>query len=393
MDQFLPYLISVALNPFIFCFFFCRYFRLSRKWAGFLVCALLYAGLFYLQLKLKLPGGLWLLGEAGLFAFLGSLLFPRSLAETFPFSVLAASSLSVCRGWGQCLVFWCAEKLSTHAALLKYLDVVEALLISFLFALLLFSVVRTVPPFFSGKAHGALLLLLIPMLFISLTERTVSDAVYGNTIVWDSRLGLIYPVVAHGEILFLQSFALLCLFALLFIWKRLTRVMLLEQQMKAQELYLKETCTRYEKTRSFRHDVKNHLTVLGELLHTGAYETAASYLSHLKETADALSYPIHTGRQAVDALLGSKLALAAEHHVKLQCELLLPSVAAISDLDWCILFSNALDNALHANLMLPLEKRRLSIQGSQKGNLYLLSFENACPDTGGTLPPGRYRTL
>lgn len=168
---------------------------------------------------------------------------------------------------------------------------------------------------------------------------------------------------------------------LLLVLRRIIGTMLLEQQIRVQESYLNEICSRYDKTCSFRHDVKNHLTVLQNLLNTGEFQEAGTYLSHLEQAAGTLSFPVHTGRRAVDALLESKLAIASEYSMKPQCELSLPGGNEVTDMDWCILLGNALDNAIHASRLIPPDRRMLKICGCLKGNLYLLTLENACSDT------------
>lgn len=388
MDQILPYLFILFLIPGISLIFFYQYFHFSRKYRYLfcLIYLLLNAGFFLTKLYLPLPGGLWLLPEACLPALLGILIFHYPFRETLPVSALSASALSVCQGFVQCVVFWYAARLSPHTSFLKHLDSIQFLLTAILFSLLLFFVVKAFPSTVFTKMHSPVPLLLIPIFFISMTERTLSDFVYGSVTIWDDKLGLIYPVVEHKSVLLLQLFAGICLFAVLFIWKKLTNALLLEQQLQVQTLYLKEICSRYEQTRSFRHDIKNHLTVIRELLNAQEFQNAVEYLSRLEQTADSLSCPIHTGRKAVDALLGSKLALASRYHISPQCELLLPDAKEIPDMDWCILLANALDNAIHANGLAPLKQRMLKICGSQKGNLYLISIENACPDNLEQLP-------
>lgn len=383
MERVLPYFFSLFLLPGISFFFFCQYFRFSRKCKC--LCGLVYlflnTGLCLTELCFPLPGGLWLFPESCLLALLGNLILHCSFQEALTCSALSASTLSVCQGFVQCLIFWLTTGLSPHIPRLKYLDSIQFFLITILFSLSLYFIVKTFPPSVFTGAKRPVLLLLIPIFFISLTERTISDSVYGSVVIWDNQLGFVYPVVEHRSIFLLQLFAGICLFIILFIWKKLTDSMLLEQQLHAQELYLREVCSRYEETRSFRHDVKNHFTVVRELLNAQEIQKATEYLSHLDQEANSLSCPIHTGRSAVDALLGSKLALARQHHMNPQWDLLLPDGKEVSDMDWCILLANGLDNAIHANEMVPPEQRMLKINGSQKGNLYLLSIENTCADT------------
>lgn len=367
-------MISCCLIPAVSLIFFCRYFRLSWKWSCYFAYTLLYIGLSFLEQRLPLPGILFLLPEICLPALAEHLFFHRPFRETLAFSTLVSSVTDICRGCIQCLIFWLAASLSPDTALLPCLDTIQLLLSLLLLSAALHFICKSFPLSLPGREY--LLLLLLPVLFIFLTERTLNTSVYGNTIIWDSRLGLVYPVVEHMEILFLQIFAGLFLLAVLFIWRKFSKTLFLEQQIQTQKLYLEEARSRYEATRSFRHDIQNHLTVVRELLNTEKYQEACQYLSRLEETADALSYPVYTGIQAVDALLGSKSALAQKHQIDFHCELTLPETESIPDIDWCILLANALDNAVYACLFVPPALRQIQVCGSRKGNLYLLSVEN-----------------
>ncbi|MEY8336587.1 GHKL domain-containing protein [Lachnospiraceae bacterium 62-35] len=231
------------------------------------------------------------------------------------------------------------------------------------------------------------LVFVLPVLYISLVERAIRDMIYGNTVIADRELGIIFPVVNHMELLFLQLFASFSLFFLLTAWKRLTKsllkeqaLQLLKQQAKVQETYILEARLREEQTRSFRHDIKNHLTVLSGLLKEGCTKQAYNYLANLEPLSSSLSYPVHIGNPAVDALLGSKFAIAQQKHISLQWELRLPDHSSISDVDWCIVFSNGMDNAIRANDDIAEEKKFILIIGKKKGNFYLLSIENACDE-------------
>ncbi len=47
-------------------------------------------------------------------------------------------------------------------------------------------------------------------------------------------------------------------------------------------------------------------------------------------------------------------------------------------MDWCILLSNALDNAIKACQEVPEEERYIHMSSRKKGNFYLLTVENSC---------------
>lgn len=151
----------------------------------------------------------------------------------------------------------------------------------------------------------------------------------------------------------------------------------LEQAAQAQKTYVAEARARYEKTRSFRHDVRNHFLVLDGLLGSGRIQEAKEYLKKLETTAAALSFPCQTGNPAVDVLLGEKLELAGMKGIKWDISAILPKDCGIDDFDWCVIFANGLDNAIAACENLAGEKR-ICIRGEGQGDFYRLEFGNTC---------------
>lgn len=150
----------------------------------------------------------------------------------------------------------------------------------------------------------------------------------------------------------------------------------LTQELQAQKTYTDQARTRYENTRAFRHDVRNHLSVLEGLLKKGDMDKAQSYLKKLNAVSSELSLPVYTGNPVLDILLGNKLELAKEAGITAEVSLGAPAVEA-DDLDWCIIFANALDNAIAACREAGGEPF-LRISGERQGRFYLLEFENTC---------------
>ncbi len=150
----------------------------------------------------------------------------------------------------------------------------------------------------------------------------------------------------------------------------------LAQAADAQKTYVEQARARYELTRSFRHDVNEHLSVLAGLLSRGNTEQAETYLEKLKAVNSKLSFPYHSGNPVVDIILEDKLSIAVADNTEVQLSLNLPP-CSVDDLDLCVIFSNALDNALKACAAIEGEKR-ISIRGKQQGDFYFLEFENTC---------------
>lgn len=248
----------------------------------------------------------------------------------------------------------------------------------------------------AGVGKEQLLLLMAPLFFIALVERVMQDTFYSGTITVDTitRTVSADKKVSHGDNLLLQLLAGVCLIVILLIHQRLARMQLAEkklfylsEQAAEQKRYLEEAILREKQTCAFRHDFQNHLTVLKELLRTEQTEKAGDYLNELAESAEGLFSTVRTGNAAVDVLLGSKCAIAKQKGISVSCELMIPKESKIRDIDWCILFSNAFDNAVAACEMVSPEKRYFRLSETRKGNFYLLFLENSCDEKIRELPP------
>ncbi|MCI9002806.1 MAG: GHKL domain-containing protein, partial [Oscillibacter sp.] len=193
----------------------------------------------------------------------------------------------------------------------------------------------------------------------------------------------------HSTLLLLQIMGLAALLCTLYAYRHLCKgfqaqaeLQSLTQAAHEQKVYITEAQARYEQTKSFRHDIKNHLSVLDGLLRGGKLEESREYLKKLETVSESLSFPYQTGNPVVDILLGEKLGLAKE--IAAEVSLVLPKPCGIDDLDLCVLFANALDNAIAACRSGD-GARAIRVGGKRQGDFYMLTFENTCPE--GPLPP------
>lgn len=226
--------------------------------------------------------------------------------------------------------------------------------------------------------------LLVPVLFFFTVELYIMQTSYTQVYFAESA-------GKHTALLFLQALGLGALFCTLYAYRLLCRGLQaraearsLSQAVQAQKTYIAEAKMRDEQTKAFRHDIKNHLSVLSGLLNSGRLEESAAYLQKLETASTALSCPYQTGNPVVDILLGEKLKLARADGIAAEVSLILPSPCGIDDYDLCVIFANALDNAICACQALAGEKS-IRISGERQGDFYRLAFENTCLDN--PLPP------
>ncbi len=122
----------------------------------------------------------------------------------------------------------------------------------------------------------------------------------------------------------------------------------LENQIKAQSIYLEEAKMRSEKYRRFQHDIDNHFLVLSGLIHEKKYGEAEIYFDNLHKASDHLLLGLETGNPVLDILMNEKIRYAESKGVRIRHDIRLPSRCPVEDLDLCIIMANAIDNAIAA---------------------------------------------
>ncbi len=230
-----------------------------------------------------------------------------------------------------------------------------------------------------------MVLIFIPTLMIFIMSS------YINAIEYDFQFEILVDkgpaehFFSHGQMLSMYFLGLASLFCILFSYKKLqqsfrlgTEISLLEQQEHSLNQYVEEAKTRYDETKSFRHDIRNHIAVVKKLLQNGKLEEAITYVEDLDDMAEKMSFPCSTNNPVVDILVGNKLGIAKSMGIDVDCSLPLPYPCGIRDIDICIVLSNALDNAIHAvkNLGTGIEKY-IRVSGRIQGDFLMMEIQNS----------------
>ncbi len=225
-------------------------------------------------------------------------------------------------------------------------------------------------------------LVFIPILMIFIMDEYINSIIYGWEVI-ESRGNKEYLV--HWQMLVIQLLGIASLFCILFTYKKLlhsfrlsTELTLLEQEEHSLNQYVDEAKSHYEKTKSFRHDIRNHISVVKKLLQGGKTEEAIHYIRDMEDIAEELSFPCSTNHPVVDVLVGNKLSIAESMGIDVHCSLLLPYPCGLRDIDICIILSNALDNAIHAcKSMEAGTEKYIHVSGRIQGDYLMMKIENS----------------
>lgn len=149
------------------------------------------------------------------------------------------------------------------------------------------------------------------------------------------------------------------------------------QAYQYQQTYYKELEQNQQTVRRLRHDMKNHLNIIGTFLKDRQTEQAESYLQELNQEFDT-GPKIYCQNSIINAVLNSKEQLAKDAEIQYQFQIDLVEIPTVRDTDLCSLFANTLDNAIEACRVIPRVKdRTMSVRARCKNHFFSYQIENA----------------
>ena len=239
--------------------------------------------------------------------------------------------------------------------------------------------------FYTAAEMQQMFLVFIPILMIFIMSEYINTFSFDYQYMILEEDGSFEYLISYWQLLAMHLLGLLSLFCILFSYKKLqqnfrlsTEISLLEQEEHSLNRYVEEAKARYDETKSFRHDIRNHIAVMKNLLQSGKLAEAVSYMEDMDDMAEKMSFPCSTNNPVVDILVGNKLGIAKSMGIDADCSLLLPYPCDIKDIDICIVLSNALDNAIHAvkSLDAGIEKY-IRVFGRIQGDFLMIEVENS----------------
>lgn len=137
--------------------------------------------------------------------------------------------------------------------------------------------------------------------------------------------------------------------------------------------------------RRLRHDLSNHLQTL--LFLSDAEKK--DYITHLLESPGIVQKMDYCGDQTVNAVLSVKEQSMRQQEILLRLQLDIPEELPFANADICVLFANALDNAIESCRSFPKEQRIVEITARHRKGMLALSVKNPASvtlETGNRLP-------
>ena len=113
-----------------------------------------------------------------------------------------------------------------------------------------------------------------------------------------------------------------------------------------REAYYQSLRQRETQVRRLRHDLRNHLTVIGGLLESNRANEALAYLEELGNSPALRGGKRLCDNETANAVLSTKVEEMAREGITLDLAISLPQELPIADTDLAALLGNALDNAI-----------------------------------------------
>ena len=149
-----------------------------------------------------------------------------------------------------------------------------------------------------------------------------------------------------------------------------------EAHLQAELIHFQEYRQRQEETSQFRHDIRNNLLCVNDLLQQGKPDEASEYLKDLLHAVERLSKKYVTGDDLLDSIVGVKAQVMEQHGIHFDLDGVLAGGLPWKSMDICNVFANALDNAMEACQRVTPEKRRISMRIRSTPQFWFVTIEN-----------------
>lgn len=149
--------------------------------------------------------------------------------------------------------------------------------------------------------------------------------------------------------------------------------------LKEQQQYYEYLEKREKNTKKFRHDVRNHLELLTNLINNKQYEEVNEYLERINIKIDELGNVVSLGNGIAEAIVNKFYYQAIDSGVKMKVSGVFPTECNIDAYDLCTIFSNVLSNAIEAASKS--EKKKVYLDCRYNDENIIINIRNTYKDT------------
>ncbi len=202
---------------------------------------------------------------------------------------------------------------------------------------------------------------------------SVTAHVYNNLAVWCS-FGLLYST-----------------FFSLYLYEKMEKQAeeekkqeVLQYQFRVQSEHVNEILVAQTEIKKLRHDLQNHEISIKAYLKNGDCRGALDYLERMQTQELYANNLIETGNITLDAMLNTKRSIAESKGIQFDVRLQIPEKLFVDPVDICIIFGNALDNAIEACEQMQCRERWIKVSLVYGEKALLCKIRNSTENEGKT---------
>lgn len=153
------------------------------------------------------------------------------------------------------------------------------------------------------------------------------------------------------------------------------------EQLEIQRREYEDICKKMELGRTYRHDMRHHLSVLEGLAGKGSNQEILRYIGSLSGQLSEISQETYCENPTVNAVLSSCIGRAAkEAGCRVTSSVRIPAQIPFDEMDVCVILANALENASNAcKKVTEKESRHIQINADFSDNRKMtVSVVNPC---------------
>lgn len=132
---------------------------------------------------------------------------------------------------------------------------------------------------------------------------------------------------------------------------------LIRMQLNSFQTEMTNTRKSEKKMSILRHDTRHHLSVLRTLIQQGETDKALEYLNEVSQTYDDTVIKTYCRNEMVNSVLSIYNMRFEEQRIRWEIQVSIGEKLPCSEMMFCAILSNVLENAMHAVQELPQEKR------------------------------------
>lgn len=149
-------------------------------------------------------------------------------------------------------------------------------------------------------------------------------------------------------------------------------------RMQLSSLHTEMESTRKSEQRMsiLRHDTRHHLSAIRTLIQQGESDKALEYLNEVSQTYDDTVIKTYCKNEMVNSVLSIYHSRFEERRIHWEVQVSIGEKLPCSEMMFCAILSNVLENAMHAVQELPQDKRYIELSLSEKAGHLLLMEKN-----------------